>query len=73
MALSDCIKCWSTPCECGHEFKNASNEYKEKLTKSINGYTIKDVFEWLGKKDYLSDNWEGIYNEFLNRKNNDKN
>lgn len=19
MALSDCIKCWSTPCECGYE------------------------------------------------------
>ena len=19
MAMSDCIKCWSTPCECGHE------------------------------------------------------
>jgi len=22
MALSDCPKCWNTPCECGYEFKN---------------------------------------------------
>lgn len=20
MALSDCVKCWETPCICGHEF-----------------------------------------------------
>jgi hypothetical protein len=65
MALSDCIKCWSTPCECGHEFINASNEYKEKMTKSINGFTIKDVFDWLAKKDYLSDDAENMYDEFI--------
>jgi hypothetical protein len=21
MAMSDCIKCWETPCCCGHEYK----------------------------------------------------
>ena len=24
MALSDCAKCWDTPCECGHEYRNYS-------------------------------------------------
>lgn len=22
MAMSDCIKCWSTPCECGWDYRN---------------------------------------------------
>ena len=50
MALSDCTECWSTPCECGHEFKGVSQEYREKMTKSVNGFTIQDVFHWLSKK-----------------------
>ena len=24
MSLSDCEKCWDTPCTCGHEYKNWS-------------------------------------------------
>lgn len=27
MSLSDCIKCWSTPCECGHDYKSDSKEW----------------------------------------------
>jgi hypothetical protein len=26
-----------------------------------------NVFKWLSEKDYLSDNWELIYNEFKNK------
>lgn len=70
MALSDCSVCWQTPCECGHEFKYAGPEYKETMTKSVNGFTIKDVFKWLNEKDYLTDNWEQIYAEFKKEKTN---
>jgi hypothetical protein len=66
MSLSDCIECWSTPCECGHEFKNSSSEYKEIMTKSINGFTINDVFQWLAKKNYLTDDPEIIKKEMIN-------
>jgi hypothetical protein len=66
MALSDCVDCWSTPCEC-YNFKNSSIEYKERMTKSINGHTIREVFQWLGKMDYLSDDEEILYGEFINR------
>ena len=24
MAMSDCPKCWETPCVCGHEYKSYS-------------------------------------------------
>lgn len=65
MSLSDCTECWQTPCECGHEFKNKSRDYKELMTKSINGFTIKDVFLWLGKNDYLSDDPETLFEEFI--------
>ena len=68
MALSDCVECWSTPCVCGHEFKGTSREYKEIMTKSVNGFTIKEVFKWLKEKDYLTDDWESMYNEFIKEK-----
>ena len=68
MALSDCTECWQTPCECGHEFKNKSRDYKELMTKSINGFTIKDVFLWLGKNDYLSYDPETLFEEFIKSK-----
>ncbi len=22
MSLSDCVKCWDTPCTCGHEYRH---------------------------------------------------
>lgn len=69
MALSDCSECWQTPCECGHEFKNTSQNYKETMTKSINGHTIYDVFEWLGKNNYLTDSSDILYTEFIHRNN----
>ena len=65
MALSDCIECWQTPCECGHEFKNTSLDYKEVMTKSINGFTIKDVFLWLEKNNYLLDDSQTLYRKFI--------
>jgi hypothetical protein len=68
MALSDCTECWQTPCECGYEFRNNSNQYKEKMTKSVNGYSIKEVFQWLSNNDYLNEDWETIYNEFIKNK-----
>lgn len=27
MSMSDCPKCWDTPCTCGYEYRNASDEY----------------------------------------------
>jgi hypothetical protein len=67
MALSDCAECWDTPCRCGHDFKNSSREYKELMTKSVNGHTIKDVFQWLSAMNYLTDDSERLYHEFIHR------
>ena len=40
MALSDCIKCWDTPCTCGHEWEKYN---KEQLEKHL--VMILDVYE----------------------------
>lgn len=35
MALSDCSKCWETPCMCGHGYEDWSVERKEILAKAV--------------------------------------
>jgi hypothetical protein len=36
------------------------------MTKSVNGFTINDVFQWLAKKNYLTDDPEIIKKEMFN-------
>jgi hypothetical protein len=47
-------------------YLNASIE-NAKLVEKISKRE-KDIFEWLGKSDYLSDKWEIIYDEWLKKK-----
>lgn len=35
MSLSDCEKCWSTPCECGHDYRNWDLARLKKFYKVI--------------------------------------
>lgn len=37
MALSDCAKCWDTPCTCGYEYRNDSTDYRIKQASIILG------------------------------------
>jgi hypothetical protein len=40
MALSDCPKCWNTPCDCGHDYKDWSVEALEKMATLFGGLVI---------------------------------
>lgn len=40
MAMSDCAKCWSTPCECGHDYRHWTTE---RLKRQIQ--MLKDVLK----------------------------
>lgn len=31
MAITNCPKCWDTPCECGYQYKNYPKDYFVKL------------------------------------------
>ncbi len=42
MSLSDCEKCWDTPCTCGNEYKNYSKDALIKLMSSMLNYFSKD-------------------------------
>lgn len=49
MALSDCIKCWQTPCECGHEYQGWTIKRKIKQIKAIMGKDEKEILEKLNQ------------------------
>ena len=40
MALSDCPKCWDTPCVCGHTYKNYNSKSKAQLIASAVGVPL---------------------------------
>ena len=31
MSMSDCLKCWETPCRCGYDYRDWSSESIEDL------------------------------------------
>jgi hypothetical protein len=33
--MSDCDRCWNTPCTCGHDYKNWSEERLSKQIKML--------------------------------------
>jgi hypothetical protein len=43
LALSDCIKCWSTPCECGHEYQDWTEERLKKQIRMLERVLIDKV------------------------------
>jgi hypothetical protein len=49
MALSDCAKCWETPCVCGHEYKDWS---VSRLTEFIE--TLQSVLKTKLEKETVS-------------------
>ena len=36
-SLSDCPKCWSTPCECGYGYRNMTKQARVELAAKILG------------------------------------
>lgn len=43
MALSDCEKCWETPCVCGHEYKKWSVERLRKFIETLQGVLVEKL------------------------------
>jgi len=35
MSMSDCPECWSTPCDCGYDYKGYGNEYFSKFISNL--------------------------------------
>ncbi len=43
MSMSDCIKCWNTPCTCGYEYRMWSKPARIKLAAVILGVTEQEI------------------------------
>ena len=37
MSLSDCVKCWDTPCTCGYDYKDYSKRRRIELASVVLG------------------------------------
>ena len=48
VSLSDCIKCWETPCRCGYEYKDWSEKDMVKFLYDITShFDRKEIFKIL--------------------------
>lgn len=43
MALSDCPKCWDTPCRCGWEYREWSKADREDLAARVLGVSMDEL------------------------------
>lgn len=43
MALSDCAKCWDTPCTCGWDYRNWSKEARIALAAVVLGVDRQEI------------------------------
>ena len=64
MSISDCVKCWSTPCDCGWEYRKMSVDGMIKFIGDILQYRSKEeskeilnkAVEYIdGKDDWTED------------------
>jgi hypothetical protein len=49
MAMSDCVKCWDTPCSCGWDYRNYTKEARLKLAANVLGIPAARLAELLGE------------------------
>jgi len=43
MSMSDCIKCWDTPCTCGYDYRNMPKSQRIALAAVILGVSVAEV------------------------------
>jgi hypothetical protein len=67
MSLSDCPKCWDTPCQCGWEYKNISSDnFAQHIAKILQYRTKEEAKEIVLKCiEYinLNKNWQSLDND----------
>ncbi len=60
MSMSDCVKCWETPCTCGFYWKDHSMDAKIEQCKSILGDDWRSIImdQWVRVDDRLPEKGE---------------
>ncbi len=44
MSMSDCIKCWDTPCSCGYDYRHWTKEKRIKQASAVLG--VSETYLW---------------------------
>ena len=53
MSMSDCSKCWETPCVCGYAYRNYTPETNRKLAATILNIDKIDLYVALQDKKLI--------------------
>ena len=63
MSMSDCIKCWDTPCTCGFDYRYMTIEARIKLAACVLGVKPTDIeasnLSIPEKHPQINDKWNG--------------
>ena len=56
MSMSDCLKCWETPCSCGYDYRHLTDsQFNEFIVNIIKG---RDRYIEIDKKNTSDNNKE---------------
>jgi len=47
MSLSDCIKCWDTPCSCGYDYRDWVKKYRIRQAAVVLGVSEEIIIDKL--------------------------
>ena len=50
MSLSDCAKCWETPCTCGYEYRGYTIDQRLELARAVIGAPFEPLFLQFAEK-----------------------
>ena len=50
MSLSDCVKCWDTPCRCGHDYKDWSDSQLAEQIMMLTKLRDDKIHKWNSPK-----------------------
>jgi hypothetical protein len=43
MSMSDCEKCWNTPCTCGYDYRNYTKKGRIELASKVLGVDVHEL------------------------------
>lgn len=67
MSMSDCEKCWDTPCTCGHEYRGMRSEDRLRIAQAAlpEGYAIVPVVPTEAMVEVLWSTWTSVEAQYL--------
>lgn len=52
--MSDCLKCWETPCSCGYDYQDWQKERKKKIIKAIANNDVDILRQCIDELDFVN-------------------